>query len=315
MSDGPDRPDRRYHVDGEVVAAGSATVHVEDRGFRYGDAARETVRAYGGRVFRWDRHAERLARSCEALSMDHGLPDAELRGRIDETLAANDLTDAVCDVSITRGRPPGGSGRGGSTVDRLDSPESDPTVVVTVRPLPRGGVGSDPPFDAPATLQTVKTRKTPDRAVPADATTHARVNEVLARLELRVTGADEALMLDVDGHVVGGAGSTLFFADGEGLKTPSLDGPVAPRVVRSEVIDVAEEEAIPVETGRYTPSEVREADEAFLANATWEVRPVRTIDGIAVDGDGEGVDGPLTTLLSRLFDRRVEAACYDGERP
>ena len=304
MSDGADDPDRRYHVGGEVVAAGSATVHVEDRGFRYGDAARETVRAYGGRVFRWDRHAERLARSCEALSIDHGLPDAELKDRIDETLAANDLTDAVCAVSITRGR-------GGDTVDRLDPLESDPTVVVTVRSLPRGGVGSDSVFDAPATLQTVKTRKTPDRAVPADAMTNARVNEVLARLELRVTGADEALMLDADGHVTGGADSTLFFADGDGLKTPSLDGPVVPRVVRSEAIDVAEDEAIPVEEGNYAPSEVRGADEVFLANATWGVRPVRRVDGIAVDGDGEDVAGPLTTLLSRLFDRRVEAACYD----
>jgi branched-chain amino acid aminotransferase len=30
--------------------------------------------------------------------------------------------------------------------------------------------------------------------------------------------------------------------------------------------------------------------------------------------DGEGVEGPLTALLSRLFDRRVEEAYYDGER-
>ncbi|SMO75894.1 aminotransferase class IV [Halorubrum cibi] len=309
-----DDADRRYHVDGEVVPAGSATIHVEDRGFRYGDAARETMRAYGGTVFRWDRHADRLARSCEALSIDHGLSDAELRDRIDETLEANGLSDAVCEVSVTRGRPANGSDRDGAA-DRFDPRvESDPTVVVAVRPLPRGGVGSDPVFDAPATLQTVKTRKTPDRAVPADATTHARVNEVLARLELRVTGADEALLSDADGDVVGGADSSLFFTDGEGLQTPSLDGPVVPRAARAEVIDVAEEEAIPVEEGSYAPSEVREADEVFLANATWGIRPVRTVDGIAVDGEGEGVSGPLTTLLSRLFDRRVEAACYGGRR-
>lgn len=305
-SGGSDDPNRRYHVDGEIVAADSATVHVEDRGFRYGDAARETVRVYGGNAFRWDRHADQLARSREALSIDRAIPDAELRDRVHETLAANDLTDARCEVSITRGR-------GAIGADRFDPrTESDPTVVVTVRPLPRGGVGSDPVYDAAATLQTVKTRRTSNRAVPADATTHARVNETLARLELRVTGADEALLLDADGYVAGGADSTLFFADGEGLKTPSLDGPVVPRVVRSEIVDVAEEEGIPVEGGSYTPSEVREADEVFLANATWEIRPVRTVDGIAVDGDGEGVAGPLTTLLSRLFDRRVEAACYDG---
>ncbi|OYR54669.1 aminotransferase class IV [Halorubrum halodurans] len=304
--------DRRYHVDGEIVPAESATVRVDDRGFRYGDAAAETVRAYGGVPFRWDRHADRLARSCEALSIEHGLSDAALRDRVDETLEANDLTDAVCEVSITRGRPAIGAGPGGGPDDRFDPRiDGDPTVVVTARPLPRGGVDAEPVSDAPATLQTVKTRRTPDRAVPADATTHARVNELLARLELRVTGADEALLSDADGHVVGGADSTLFFTDGKGLRTPALDGPVVPRVARAEVIGIAEAEGVPVEEGSYAPSAVREADEVFLANATWGIRPVRTVDGIAVDGDGEDVAGPLTTLLSRLFDRRVEAACYD----
>ncbi|MEZ3169032.1 aminotransferase class IV, partial [Halorubrum ejinorense] len=82
---------------------------------------------------------------------------------------------------------------------------------------------------------------------------HNYLNGILARLELRVTGADEALMLDSDGHVAEGATSNIFFAD-----------------------------------------------EVFLTNSTWEVRPVATVDGIAVDGDGEAVAGPLTTLISRL---------------
>jgi len=38
------------------------------------------------------------------------------------------------------------------------------------------------------------------------------------------------------------------------------------------------------------------------------------VDGIAVDGDGEGVEGTDRPLLSRLFDRRVEERYYDGER-
>jgi len=57
----------RYHVDGEIVPASQATVSVEDRGFAYGDAAFETLRAYGGEVFRWDDHAARLADTCETL--------------------------------------------------------------------------------------------------------------------------------------------------------------------------------------------------------------------------------------------------------
>ena len=297
--------DRHYHVDGDLVPAEAATVHVEDRGFAYGDAAFETLRAYGGEVFRWEAHADRLADTCETLALDHGLSNADLRSRIDETLAANDLADAYVKCSITRGRQPG-------TLD--PQPDIDPTVVVIAKPLPRGGVDGEPAHDGPATVQTTKTRKIPDRAVPAAAKTHNYLNGILARLELRVTGADEAMLLDSDGHVAEGATANLFFADGTALKTPSLDGPVLPGITREVVVDIAESEGIPVEEGAYTPSDVREADEVFLTNSTWEVRPVRTVDGLAVDGDGEGVAGPLTTLLSRLFDRRVEERYYDGER-
>ncbi|ELZ37890.1 aminotransferase class IV [Halorubrum saccharovorum DSM 1137] len=297
--------ERRYHVDGELVPASGATVSVEDRGFAYGDAAFETLRAYGGEVFRWDAHAARLADTCETLGLDHGLTDADLKARIDETLAANDFRDAYVKLSISRGVQPG-------TLD--PQPEVDPTVVVIAKLLPRGGVDSAPVHDGPAALQTTKTRKPASRALPADAKTHNYLNGILARLELRVTGADEALMLDPDGNVAEGATSNFFFADGTALKTPSLDGPILPGVTRRAVIEIAEAEGIPVEEGTYAPDAVREADEVFLTNSTWEIRPVATVDGIAVDGDGEGVEGPLTALLSRLFDRRVEERYYEGER-
>jgi len=313
----------RYHVDGDLVPADEATVSVEDRGFAYGDAAFETLRAYGGQVFRWDAHAARLADTCETLGLDHGVADAELKARIDETLAANDLADAYVKCSVTRGVQPG-------TLD--PKPDVDPTVVVIAKPLPRGGIGSGDEgaeddgsgtvYDGPAALQTTKTRKPSSRAFPADAKTHNYLNGILARLELRVTGADEALMLDPEGNVAEGATSNVFFSDGTALKTPSLDGPVLPGVTRRAVIEIAEEEGIPVEEGTYAPDAVRAADEVFLTNSTWEIRPVATVDGIAVGGtEGGGAEGgadtaagPLTTLLSRLFDRRVERRYYDGER-
>jgi len=120
--------DLRYHVDGELVPAEAAAVSVRDRGFVYGDAVFETLRAYGGDVFRWDAHTDRLTASAEALSLDHGVSDAELKRRVDETLRANDLEDASVKLSVTRG----------VQSDTLTpDPEIDPTVVVQVTPRPR----------------------------------------------------------------------------------------------------------------------------------------------------------------------------------
>ena len=72
------------------------------------------------------------------------------------------------------------------------------------------------------------------------------------------------------------------------------------------MIDLAESEGFSVRTSRYTLDDLREADEVFLTNSTWEIRPVTSVDGIDV-----GV-GPMTKLLSRLFDERVERGHYDG---
>ena len=285
----------RYHVDGELVPENEATVRVTDRGFAYGDAAFETLRAYGGRVFEWEAHHRRLDRTCDALGMPDAAP-ADLRDRVRATLAANGLDDAYVRVSVTRGEQPG---------TLTPRPDVDPTVVVVVKPLPRGGVEGTPVWDDPAVLRTVETRRTPDTSVPVAAKTHNYLNGILARLELRRSAADapapdEAVLLDADGDVAEGATSNLFFVTDGTLRTPSLDGPVLPGITRAVVLELAREAETPVETGTYSPEALRTADEAFATNTTWEVRPVASVDGRAVGG------GPTTRRLAALFDRRVE---------
>ena len=288
----------QYHLNGELVPREEATVSVDDRGFRYGDAVFETCRAYGGEVYAWDRHVDRLRASCETLGMAEAAPD-DLAVRVAETLDANDLADAYVRISVSRGVQPG---------KLTPQPDVDPTVVVYVRPLPRGGVDGEPTWDGPAVVQSVKTRRVSGAALPADAKTHNYLNAILARLELRRAAndsyrPDEALMRDVDGNVAECASSNLFFVDDGVLKTPAA-GSLLPGITRELVIELAEAEGFPVETGRYSLDDVREADEAFLTNSTWELRPVERVDGIAIG------DGPMTSLLRRLYDERVEERCY-----
>jgi branched-chain amino acid aminotransferase len=78
-------------------------------------------------------------------------------------------------------------------------------------------------------------------------------------------------------------------------------------VTRSVVTDLAESEGFSVRESRYTLDDLRDADEAFLTNSTWEIRPVTSVDGIDVDV------GPMTRLLARLFDERVEREHYGGD--
>ena len=289
----------QYHVDGDLAPESEATVSVLDRGFMYGDAAFETLRVYGGDPFAWAAHRDRLAHTAETLGFAEAVPD-DLRERIRETLDANDLTDAYCKLSVSRGVQPG-------TLD--PQPEVDPTVVVVVKPLPRGGRDGERVWDSPAEVQTVRTRRVPSDAVPADIKSHNYLNGILGRLELRKSAgegdpADECLLRDVDGNVAEGATSNVFFVTENGLRTPSADLDLLPGVTRDIVVELARDEGFPVETGAYSLDAIRNADEAFLTNSTWEIRPIGTVDGIEVGA------GPMTKLLQRLYDERVENEHY-----
>lgn len=281
-----------FYVDGELCPESEATVSVQDRGFKYGDAAFETLRAYGGEPFAWERHFDRLTRTCELLGFDHGFDSSDLRSAVDETLAANDFSEAYVRLSVTRGSHGG----------KLTPPSNpDPTVVVIVSELPRGGREGTDVWDEPARTEVVDTVRIPDESIPSAAKTHNYLQGILARLE---TDADEALLVDSEGFLTEGATSNLFFCVDGALVTPSLDGPVLPGITRAVVLELADELGIAVETGRYTPEDLYQADEAFFTNSTWEIRPISQV------GETDLRVGPITEQLAEAFDARVEDRHY-----
>lgn len=284
--------DQTFCVDGELVPASSAAVPVTDRGFKYGDAAFETLRAYGGDPFAWDEHMDRLYHTCDLLAFEPGYDRSELRALINRTLAANDLTEAYIRLSISRGSHSG----------KLDPPDDpDPLLVILVSELPRGGTDGTDVWEAPATADIVDTRRVPDAALPSAAKTHNYLNGILARDE---STADETVMLDADGHLTEGATSNLFFCTDDTLRTPSLSGSVLPGITRDLVIDLARDCGFDVETGSYTPAALSEADCAFFTNTTWEIRPIERV------GDRVYGDRSITDTLSTAFNEYVESAHY-----
>ena len=282
---------RSYLVDGDVVPADEATVQVDDRGFLYGDAAFETIRIYGGNPFEWDRHLDRLADTCSLLSLTHDLKRSTLRTWVDEVLEANAMQEGAIRLSITRGVQPG-----------VLSPRDavDPTVVILVRPLPRGGINGNATWEDPAMVKFVETQKIPSAALPARAKTHNYLNGILARLELDTE--DEAILLDGAGRVTEGTISNLFIVDGDGIKTPPLHRDVLPGITRALTLEMADMLDIPTEEVDLWPDDLLEADEVFMTNTTSEIRPIDQIDGTPID-TGSITDRLRKTLLERIEEK------------
>lgn len=89
---------------------------------------------------------------------------------------------------------------------------------------------------------------------------------VLASIAKSKLQADDMVLFDSEGHVSECTSSNLFFIKGDILYTPSIDCACIEGILRKQIIDFCEKKKIKIETGRYTPEHLLQADFAFTSN-------------------------------------------------
>lgn len=123
------------------------------------------------------------------------------------------------------------------------------------------------------------------------------VNSVLAKKEARMSGFDEALLLDKDGFLTEGSGENLFMIKGGTLITSPLTS-ILSGITRRTVMEVARSLSIPVVENRFTRDDLYCADEAFLCGTAAEITPIQSVDARVL---GEGKPGPTTLKLVQQY--------------
>ncbi|MDV2503323.1 MAG: aminotransferase class IV [bacterium] len=276
------------YLNGEYVPAEEARVSVFDRGFLYGDGIYETLRVYGGRVFKLEEHLVRLERSAQLIRMDPPLSREAFAEAIDTCLKVNDLSDALVRIGVSRGE----ASEPGLDPALVAGP---PTVVIAPRsfePYPEAM------YEAGIRAAVVSVRRNPTEALnPAIKSTNF-LNNILAKMEALEAGADEAIMLNTDGHIAEGTTTNIFWVAGYTLCTPPLEAGVLDGVTRSVTITLAEDldyQILEVLRGR---SALEEAEEVFVTSTSYEIMPVTSIDGKPV---GSGRAGPMSLELLSKF--------------
>src|SRR5438093_1167534 len=92
------------YVDGKFYPQSEAKVSVFDHGLLYGDGVFEGIRAYNGRVFKLDRHLDRLYHSAKAIDLKIPHTKEEMANIILETCRRNDIREGYIRPVITRGK-------------------------------------------------------------------------------------------------------------------------------------------------------------------------------------------------------------------
>ncbi|MFL5679830.1 MAG: aminotransferase class IV [Chloroflexota bacterium] len=289
---------RHVWVDGAILPADAPHISVFDRGFQLGDGVFETLRARGGRVAELDAHLARLRRSADGLAIR--LADdaaASIAAGIAELLDAEGLAgaggDAAIRITVSRGRF---TGRG-----VLPSVDPAPTVVIQVWPV------VPPPAEQIARglhLIVSSVRRDPASPLVALKTT-SRADFVVARVEARTAGADDALFLTIDGFLSEATSANLFVVRGRSLATPSLDCAILAGTTRDWILDWGRAAGLETEEARLRVDDLATADEAFLSSSVAGILPVTRLAGSEI---GAGTPGPWTTAA-----REAREAFMRGE--
>lgn len=234
---------------------------VADRGLHYGDALFETIALVDGQACLLDRHLLRLSRGCERLGIP--LPDLELL-LADIHRLRDGVERAVLKLIVTRGE----GGRG---------------YRPPAKPQPRRLLSLHDWPDYPGAFWTngvqVRWCDTPLGLNPALAgIKHCnRLEQVMARAEWDAPDIPEGLMCDLRGNVIEGTQSNLFLCHDGQWSTPSLDGCGVAGVARALLIDLCEEQDMPVRERAVSRAEVLGADALLLTNALVGCWPVAAI--------------------------------------
>jgi 4-amino-4-deoxychorismate lyase len=253
-----------------ILINGESKEHIEisDRGFQYGDGLFETIEVRDGQAVFLERHLQRLNAGCQRLYIP--FPDIEvLRFEAGElcrrSVGGTHPLRAVLKIIITRGS----GGRGYRQPDVIH-----PTRILSLHPYP----------DYPEVYRqqgiVVRICATRLGLNPALAgIKHLnRLEQVLARAEWNDSSIQEGLMLDVNGHVIEGTMTNLFYVKNNSLHTAILTQSGVAGITRGIIMKISVHHGLSVVEHEFTKDELLSADEVFVCNSIIGIWPVNQIE-------------------------------------
>lgn len=251
-------------IDGQLIETDPPRIPVTDAGLLRGDGVFEVVRLYRGRPWALDEHLVRMVRSAKAARLSFS-PEAMTRD-IGLLIATTSPDDGLLRLVVTS------SGR---QICLLEENEPMPEAIA---------------------LATVEYELSP-LMVGVKSLSYAA--NVLAVRLAKDQGAEDALFVATDGHVLEASRASFFCVVDGRLRTPPLTDRILDSITRRhlvEITDAAEQ--------RVTRDDLLRASEAFIASTTKEVLPVRSVDGRALAASpGEVTIAAREALIERIRSR------------
>ncbi|MCB4809240.1 aminotransferase class IV [Tamlana sp. 62-3] len=284
--------DIKIYINGEFFSRTDAKISVFDSGYLVGDGIWEALRLHNGVLVFLEDHFERLWQAAATVGMQFPFTQKELEDEVWKVLKLNNMYDDVhVRIMITRGIK--------------KTPSQDPRLTISgpnVVIVPEFKKASNESKEKGITLFTSTIRRgSPDYLDPR-LNCHSKLHEVQALVQAIEAGADEALMLDINGFV-STCNATNFFIIKNNEVWTSTGAYCMNGITRAKVIEACEKNNIVCKQKDFSLFDVYGADEAFVTGTFGGLTPVTKIDGRTI---GQKPYGDFTRKLSTLYNNLIE---------
>jgi branched-chain amino acid aminotransferase len=279
---------------GEFVEWQNATTHVLNHGLHYGSCVFEGLRVYGEKIYKLEKHTDRLFFSAQRMGIDVPYSKDEINRAHEETIKKMNIKYGYVRPVIWRG----------SEMMAISAQKNKINVAVATWEWPSYFTKEDRLKGI--SLQTAVWKRPPPDCIPTD-TKAAGLYMIctLSKHEAEKNGYTDALMLDYKGRVSESTGSNIFLVINGEIHTPVPDC-FLNGITRQAVIEIAKNEGINVIERDIYPDEISKAEEIFLTGSAVEVTPVGKID------NQNFKVGNITTKISSLYMKEVDPNYEDN---
>lgn len=277
--------------DGKLVPWADAQVHVLTHSLHYGSAIFEGIRAYQcadgtSAIFRLGDHCRRMVNSAKIIRMNLPYTADELAKACLEVVVADKLAHGYI-------RPLSFVGYGEMGVYPGNNP-----VQTIIACWPWGVYLGAEALERGISIKTSTFTRSHINANMSKAKAAGNyINSILAKIEAKEDGYDEAMMLDAQGYVSEATGENIFMVRDDIIKTTPLTS-ILSGITRDSVMTIARNLGYTVLEQQFTRDELYTADEAFLCGTAAEITPIREVDHRII---GAGHCGPVSKKLQETF--------------
>jgi len=274
------------YLDGRFLPLAEARIPVTDWGYRRSDVTYDVVSVWNGAFFRLDDHLRRFRASMDYFRLHPSETIDDLRGILHELVRRAGLREAYVAMDCLRAAAAAGAARHPANARSYLLAYAVPYVWLMPREVIARG----------AHLIVAANRRIPPASVDPRAKNFHWADMTQALFEARDAGADNPVLLDLEGNVTEGPGFNVFAVTGGRIATP--DRGVLEGITRLSVIELCARLRLPLEIRPVPVEELRAADEIFLSSTAGGVIGATRLDDRILGNDRPG---PITERLHEAY--------------